>query len=612
MGEDQGLVAPHAPEKFATIVIGADTAFKAGKTNDYSVLLTAGMDRHGDIYVLDVRRKRLAFPDPKRVTLQHNMVWRGKGLRGLYIEDKASGRNPMFQLVGTNRDSKRPAQVLERILHNHMRRSAGEARIAQFLRDSVKYGYAPTKIVWSQKKNSNEIINFDPRRVFVDPRVHFGDWDAAQFVIFSDFASYQTLSSTGMYPKLKKYPALRYRTGHNRSGWEAHRWHVEEGRGLSVDPTELSALEGTNHWTLGDARVIDEVWFRLQGYEINCPQIDEVWLLATIIDESVCIRFQLNPAGRQYPFVIGALHNDCHKTYGQGLYDILLPMHNIATWLLRSRIDNVQAALHNLIFADPTQIVIPDLIDRNPWGVVRTMPGVEPGKGVYIAQVPDVTRSHWSDIGQMAQLSQRVASASDLQQGMPSGDGIRSATEIQRMSMLGTQRLGMLARILSATAVRPMVGHMVSNIQDALTYEVSIPLSDQEAPGALLNSIKDGYLDAKVQDLQGEIDYLVVDGTLPVEPSRQPEIWLNMLQVMGQTGLNMEFDMQAIAGEAIRSMGIPDLDQFRISKEKAAQGLAPNQQLALMEKARGASVKPEEQVLREAEKGNIVPMRSKR
>ena len=146
------------------------------------------------------------------------------------------------------------------------------------------------------------------------------------------------------------------------------------------------------YFTLGDARVTDECWVRFAGHEIGIPSIEQVWMVITILDEHICIRMQLNPYGQQFPVVVGGLYNDSHKTWGQSLYDLMLPMHDIATWLLRSRIDNVQAALNNLIFVDPTQVMVPDLIDRNPWGVVRTMPGSKPGDGVFIAQVPDVTR----------------------------------------------------------------------------------------------------------------------------------------------------------------------------------------------------------------------------
>ena len=491
-----------------------------------------------------------------------------------------------------------------------MRRTAGEAKVAQMLLDSIRYGFAPTKIVWDASLNQNRIINFDPRRVFPDPRVQWGDWENWQYVVFTDYVSYNTLSSSKLYPKLEKHPSLRHRIAPPRNSWQAHRWHREEGRGLNIDPASPNQRERMDHayFTLGDARVTDECWVRFSGHEIGIPSIDQVWMVMTILDENVCIRMQLNPYGRQFPVVVGGLYNDSHKTWGQSLYDLMLPMHDIATWLLRSRIDNVQAALNNLIFVDPTQVMVPDLIDRNPWGVVRTMPGSKPGDGVFIAQVPDVTRGHWNDITAMSELKQRVSSASDAQQGMPTPD-VRTATEIQRLTQLGSQRLGVLSRVISATTIRPMVRMMVSNIQDAVEIDGSIKIDPDKMPSQLADMVNDGYIDFNQSDLQGKVDYLVIDGTLPVEPTRNAETWMNMLQIMSQTGLNMEYKMGKIAEEAIRALGISDLDQFRISEEERQQGATPSQQLAMMEKMRGASVQPNEQIQNEVSKGNLVPMR---
>jgi len=275
---------------------------------------------------------------------------------------------------------------------------------------------------------------------------------------------------------------------------------------------------------------------------------------------------------------------------------------------MRSRIDNVQASLNNLIFVDPTQVNVADLIDRNPWGVVQTLPGTKPGDGVHIAEIPDVTRSHWNDIEALTGRNQRVAAASDAQQGMPTSDGIRSATEINRLTQLGSQRLGVMARISSANTFRPMVRMMTANIQDAINYEGSIRIAESQAPGPLTGLIKDDYLDFDPSMLQGDIDYLVVDGTLPIEPTRSAETWMNILQTMGQTGLQMEYDTGKILEEAIRSMGVTDLEQFKISKEQSAQGPSDSQKMAMMEASRGASVQPQENIDDQVQRGNIVPM----
>jgi hypothetical protein len=525
-----------------------------------------------------------------------------------YLMSALTGRNPMFQLEGLNRKSRQSSMILERLLHQHMRRTAGEARIAQMLMDSIRYGFAPTKCVWNPVTKTNDIVNFDPRRAFPDPRVNWGDWDRMQFMVFTDHMSTSALIGSQLYPKVSKYPGLRRRMSNSNGSWPGHKWAKEEGRGLNINPEDKGAVENAAHFSLDQSRVVDEAWIRLNGYEVNLPQLEQVWLLVTILDESAVIRFQLNPYGRQFPIAIGGLYHDSHKTYAQSLYDLLLPLHEISTWLLRSRIDNVQAALNNLIFVDPTSVSVPDLIDRNPWGVVRTLPGTKPGDGVFIAEVPDVTRGHWNDIGAMSDLKQRLSAASDAQQGMPTADGIRTATEIQRLTQLGSQRLGVISRLMSATTVRPLVRMMVSNLQDALEYEGSLRVGAGDSPGQLSGLVKDDYIDFNIGMIQGDIDYLVVDGTLPVEPARNAETWMNMLQVMNNTGLNMEYKTGKIAEEAIRAMGVSDLDQFKISKQEQDQGMSPSQRMSMMEKMRGASVMPQDQLEQQVKAGNLKPM----
>lgn len=524
-----------------------------------------------------------------------------------YLMSALAGRNPMFQLEGEDRKSRRVAALHERILHKQMRQNAGEAKVAQMLTDCVRYGFAPTKVTWIAQKNSNIISNFDPRRAFPDPRVSWGDWENMRFIGFSSFTSFDSLRRTALYPKLERYPSLR-EFSDTRAAWECNKFRKEQGRGLSIDPQRTSQKDVPNQFFgLGSARAVNELWLCLSGHEVNVPQLVDLWLVVTILDEEVCIRLQANPNGRNFPTVIGGLFNDFHKTYSQSLYDLILPVHDIATWLLRSRVDNVQAALNNLIFVDPTVVNIADLIDRNPFGLVRTLPGAKPGEGFFVAPIPDVTRGHWQDIQLLSDLKQRVAAASDAQQGMPTAD-VRTATEIQRLTQLGSQRLGVLSRVLSSTTVRPMVRMMVDNVQDALAYEGSIRMDPYNTPGILSEMVKDGYIDFTVEDLQGHIDYLIIDGTLPTEPSRSAETWLNMLQVMSQTGLGQEYKMGMIAEEAVRSMGIHDLDKFRITPEERQQGPSPSQRLELMEKMRGSSVQPTEQVMDEMQKGNLVPI----
>tara|TARA_B110000238_G_C16022083_1_gene393676 strand:+ start:66 stop:545 length:480 start_codon:yes stop_codon:yes gene_type:complete len=153
-----------------------------------------------------------------------------------------------------------------------------------------------------------------------------------------------------------------------------------------------------------------------------------------------------------------------------------------------------------------------------------------------------------------------------------------------------------------------MARMMVANVQDFFSTESSIRIGEQDKASDLQPMIEDGYLDFKLSDIQGDIDYLVVDGTLPLEPARNAETWITMLKTLNETGLAMEYNSGKIVEEAIRAMGVSDLDQFKISKEQQAEGPTKSQEMMIAEKARGASVQPQQQIEREVERGNLVPM----
>lgn len=77
--------------EMSQIIIAVDTAFKKTEQADYSVAVIAGLDSIGDIHILDLVRARMDYPELRSRLIHLNNRWRGRGLRGMYVEDKASG-----------------------------------------------------------------------------------------------------------------------------------------------------------------------------------------------------------------------------------------------------------------------------------------------------------------------------------------------------------------------------------------------------------------------------------------------------------------------------------------------------------------------------------------
>ena len=85
-------------DDYSQIIIAIDTAFKKNQSSDYTVAMTMGITRNGDIYIIDVIKGKWDFPELKAQSIALNNKWRGRGLRALYIEDKASGQSLIQEL----------------------------------------------------------------------------------------------------------------------------------------------------------------------------------------------------------------------------------------------------------------------------------------------------------------------------------------------------------------------------------------------------------------------------------------------------------------------------------------------------------------------------------
>ncbi len=95
-----GLVPPlpAAPTRrpFDRIVQSWDTANKPSELADYSVCTTWGL-KGPNFYLLNVFRKKLAYPELKRAVVEQDELFRPQAI---LIEDKASGTQLIQDLIG--------------------------------------------------------------------------------------------------------------------------------------------------------------------------------------------------------------------------------------------------------------------------------------------------------------------------------------------------------------------------------------------------------------------------------------------------------------------------------------------------------------------------------
>ena len=487
------------------------------------------------------------------------------------------GGAPPFRIEPTSRDtSRKSARILEQRLHHNMRRVGYEQRLYQIFLDNNRYGMAPVANFYG--KDGNVPVNIDPWSYFPDPRVTAQNRHEADFIGYRTWASLTALYRRGHYDNLDRIVDTR-----PSLAWSANQFLKDTIRDQSVDPT-LPGNYGTdykNYFGLGTAHVLNTLYVYMDPRRLDIPAPFGLYRIV-VVDENVVVQFDASPYPHDsIPIIHGEGQYDAHKTFASSLYDLLMPLQRYQDWLLRTRVENVQSIVQNRLVVDPNRVNIKDILDPNAARLVRTLPGANPGDAILPLQVPDATRNYWQDLDTAGQLMQRVAAASDTAQGIQA-ETQRTATEIARLTALGQQRLGMQARLLSSTTIRPLVRQMISNLQffEVDGGMVSIPEeSTADNPSG----------DTKYSrgDILGDFDYVVVDGTLPQSPEENSENLIRSIRVLSETGAAQNYDMDMFVERLIESFGFTDVENW---------------------KKQPGEVMPDEQIMQQLQAGNLVPM----
>ena len=94
--------APPSPRAGDTIIVSWDTAMSSNQLADFSACVVL-LVRGETVYVLDIIRARLEYPDLKRAVILHHRRWRQAGVAyNLLIENKGSGLSLVQDLYREN------------------------------------------------------------------------------------------------------------------------------------------------------------------------------------------------------------------------------------------------------------------------------------------------------------------------------------------------------------------------------------------------------------------------------------------------------------------------------------------------------------------------------
>lgn len=516
-----------------------------------------------------------------------------------YITSVFMGRNPVLQYSGRHGESQQQVQAMEALVDYQMMVGRMLVPLYIWLYDALKYGVGMVGTFWedryehissieelvemdefgfptgrtkkiqntskARKYSGNRVYNIQPQDFLWDTRVPIHNFQKGEYLGIKFSLGWNEIKrreAAGFYINTEDI-ATKY-TGEHSSG---------AGFSSSLDRAESTdhaahefdiSLDNLRHPSLVRGY---EVYVELipDEWDLGSSSYPEKWVFTSTQDFSCLMGAQPHGARHcSFPAAVLALEPEGYGLTTRGIMEILEPVQQTVDWLVNSHFYNVRAALNNKFVVDPSRVVMKDVLDPLPGGVIRMKPaayGQDPKLSMVQFNVQDVTQNHLRDLQMMIGIGERTVGVNDQIMGLlNTGSGRKTATEVRTSTSFGVNRLKTIAEFFSAGGFDPLSQMLVQNSQQYYDQEQKFKIA-----GDLVASAGSQFMTVTPEDISGFYDFVPVDGTLPVDRFAQANLWQ---QIMGQMRnfpqLMMSYDMGRIFEWVAQLAGLKNITQFKI------------------------------------------------
>jgi hypothetical protein len=280
--------------------------------------------------------------------------------------------------------------------------------------------------------------------------------------------------------------------------------------------------------------------------------------------------------------------------------EILNGMQTVLDFMFNSHVTNVRKAINDMLIVDPSLINMKDLENPEPGKLIK-MNRSAWGRGIDNAvkqlKVEDITRNNIGDASVIIDMMKAVSGSVDAVSGLRRKTSERvTAEEVKGDRFGGLSRLEKLAKICSWMALQDL-GYMLASQTQQLMSQDTYVKTLGEWQDVLMQEygITDPRKLVTPMDILIPYDVMTRDGSVP--GGNFADIWTQILpQVINPEELYARMDGVRIMKHVMRSLGAKDVNQFDRKQPQAQQ---PKIQ---------TNVQPDEDVLRQAEAGNVIPI----
>lgn len=533
-----------------------------------------------------------------------------------YLTSVFMSRNPVFQFTGRHGESQQQVQAMEALIGYQAQVGEQFVPLYTWLYDAGKYGFGAIGLWWEQRVEQisrivsepeldpilgtptgktekrqetvqietytgNRVYNIQPWDLFWDTRFPLRDFQKGEFCGVRFALSWNEMKKREAQGFIIKNALKSIGPGQMRDIYNA-----------SDQSESLFRPEATSTTNVVDtyyhSRKLDHPEL-VKGYEVYAEIIPKEWSLGEsdypekwVFTCSGDFRVLLgaSPLGAlhaKFPIHVLPLEVEAYGLVTRGIPETLEPVQQTVDWLLNSHFYNVRAALNNKFFVDPSRIVMKDLLDPLPGGIVRLKPsayGTNPREAVEQMPIVDVTRNNITDLNVMFGIGERTIGVNDQIMGMLNQGGRKTATEVRTSTTFGVNRLKTIAEWFSYVGFTPLSQMQVQNSQQYYGGEKKFKIV-----GDLMGTAGNKFMQVTPEMIAGFYDFVPVDGTLPIDRFAQANLWKElMVQAQRMPQIAMGYDWVGIFDWVAQIAGLKNITQFKVQ-------VAPDQQLAAQAQA---------------------------
>jgi|ADurb_Ile_03_Slu_FD_contig_121_94962_length_10970_multi_4_in_0_out_0_8 hypothetical protein len=536
--------------------------------------------------------------------------------------------DPIFQYEGVSPEDILGAALLERAVDVQARRAKMALSLYTFFRDGLAYGIGGCAPIWTQEmgfktvkeplgfmssllgkwfsfgegKRQEEIVKYegnvlntlDPYMMLPDPNVPIHEHQKGEFFGWGEETNYAKLleqeRNNGDLFNVRYCNDI----GSGKSQYVSSRSNTgrDDRFGGGTDRTYGSSVFKPMDAIHIYMNLIPSEW------RLGSRKYPEKWLFTLVGDKIIVRAKPLGLDHNMFPVALNAPTFDGHSVAPISKVEVVYGLQETLDWLFSSHIANVRKAINDMLIVDPSMINMSDLKEPEPGKLVRLRRaawGKDVRASVFQLQIQDITKGHIQDSSTIVELVKQISGSQDAVMGVQRKTSDRiTAEEVQQTAQGALSRLATMAKVSSMMGLADLSYMIASHTQQLMSQDLYLKMTgrwpeylQQEYP----NLIQGGRLKVSPFDILVDYDVVNKDGTMSIAQNAQ--IWSNLFQTIAQQPLLLQrFDIVKIFKMIAKGMGAKNVDEFELKQMPAMQ----------------AQVMPDENVMREAEKGNLIPL----